>query len=159
VMISSTFSMGKGSRREGRQLTRFFSCSNPSETGLSRSWREHLLSIHSPVGGCASFLFPSSSDLLGAISDPLATSCSGLRGEGRGDLGGRIPPGGWWRAYGLIWGFFSLWADCRLEAQFFLTAAAGLNNQQLGKSLLFQSSRVVFGNIPKMRGHLVDCLD
>jgi hypothetical protein len=34
---------GKGSRKEGRQLTRFFSCSNPSETSLFRSVREHLL--------------------------------------------------------------------------------------------------------------------
>jgi hypothetical protein len=68
MTISSTFSIGKGSRKEGRQLTRFLSCSNPSETSLLRSLREHLLYVHSPVDGCASFFFPSISDLLGAIS-------------------------------------------------------------------------------------------
>jgi hypothetical protein len=46
-----------------------------------------------------------------------------------------------------------------LKAQFFPTVVAGLNNQRGGEKLLFRSSRVVFWNIPKMRGHLVDCLD
>jgi hypothetical protein len=74
--------------------------------------------------------------------------------SGRKDLTGRVAEGA-----RLNLGIFLALGDCRLEAQFFLTAAAGLNNQRLGKSLLFRSSRVVFRNIPKMRGHLVDCLD
>jgi hypothetical protein len=60
--------MRKGSRNEGRQLTKFLSWSNPSETSLLRSLREHLVCVHSPDGGCAFFLFPSFSDFLGAIS-------------------------------------------------------------------------------------------
>jgi hypothetical protein len=132
--------MGKGSRNEGRQLTRFLSWSNPSETSLLRSMREYLLCVHSPVGGCASFFFPSFSDFLGAIS---GSACQELLG-GCGERGGEIC--GDWDFFrrmtaerGSIWGFWWLLANCRLEAQFLLGVAAGLNNQRLGTVLLFWS--------------------
>jgi hypothetical protein len=71
-------------------LTRFLSCSNPSETSLFRSLREHLLYIQSPVDGCASFFFPSISDLLGAISRFARHELLG----GCGERGGEIWAGG-----------------------------------------------------------------
>jgi hypothetical protein len=37
-------------------------------------------------------------------------------------------------ALGSDWGFWWLLPECRLEAQFSLTVAAGLNNQRVGKS-------------------------
>jgi hypothetical protein len=81
--------MGKGSRNEGRQLTRFLSWSNPSETSLLRSLREHLLCVHSSDGGCASFFFPSFSDFLGAISGSAHHELLGGCGErGREIWGG-----------------------------------------------------------------------
>jgi hypothetical protein len=73
--------MGKGSRNEGRQLRRFLSWSNPLETRLLRSLWEHLLCVHSPNGGCASFFFPSFSDLLGAISGSARHELLGGCGE------------------------------------------------------------------------------
>jgi hypothetical protein len=77
--------MGKGSWNEGRQLIRFLSWSNPSETSLLRSLREHLLCVHSPDGGCASF-FPSFSDLLGAISGSARHELLGGCGERGGEI-------------------------------------------------------------------------
>jgi hypothetical protein len=77
---------GKGFRNEGRQLTRFLSWSNPSETSLLRSLREHLLCVHSSDGGCASFFFPSFSDLLGAISGSALHELLGGCGERGGEI-------------------------------------------------------------------------
>jgi hypothetical protein len=77
---------GKGSRNEGRQLTRFLSWSNPSETSLLRSLREHLLCVHSPDGGCVSFFFPSFSDFLGAISGSAHHELFGGCGERGGEI-------------------------------------------------------------------------
>jgi hypothetical protein len=79
---------GKGSRNEGHQLTRFLSWSNPSETSLLRSLREHLLWVHSSVGGCASFFFPSFSDFLGAISGSARHKLLGGCGERGGEIWG-----------------------------------------------------------------------
>jgi hypothetical protein len=78
--------MGKGSRNEGYQLIRFLFWSNPSETSLLRSLREHLLCVHSPDGGCASFFFPSFSDLLGAISGSARHKLLGGCGERGGEI-------------------------------------------------------------------------
>jgi hypothetical protein len=119
--------MGKGSRKEGRQLTRFFSCSNPSETSLLRSVREHLLYVHSLVDGCASFFFPSISDFLGAISDSLATRCSGAAGRGVGRSGTgdffEGDGGGAW-----LWlGIFLDLGKMQIGSTVFHTVAAGLN--------------------------------
>jgi hypothetical protein len=136
-MISSIFSMGNGSRYKGRQLTRFLSCSKPSETRLFRWLREHLLCVHSAVEGCASFFFPSISAFLGAISDSLATRCSGAtrrvarRLEREDSLGGMVA------AFGSDWGFWRFLAKGRLKAQFFPTVVAGLYNQRSGGKLLF----------------------
>jgi hypothetical protein len=128
---------GKKFTERGAPVDKVFSCSNPSETSLFRSLREHLLYVHSPVDSCASFFFPSISDFLGAISG--STGHETL--EGCGERGGEIGVGDFFgrmtAARGSVWGFLWLLARCRLEAQFFLTVAAGLNNQWLGKSLLF----------------------
>jgi hypothetical protein len=124
-------------------LTGFFSCSNPSETSLFRSLREHLLCVHSRVDGCASFFFPSISAFLGAISDSLATRCSGAAGRGVGRSEREDFFGGM-AAFGSDWGFWRFLSKCRLKAQFFPTVVAGLNNQRGGEKLLFRSSRVVF---------------
>jgi hypothetical protein len=62
-------------------------------------------------------------------------------------------------AHGSVWGFFAALGKMQIGSTVFLTDAAGLNNQRVGKSLLFQSSRIIFWNLRKMRGHLVDCLD
>jgi hypothetical protein len=129
--------MGKGSRYEGRQLTRFFSCSNPSETSLFRLLREHLLCVHSAVDGSTSFLFSSISDFLDAISDVLATRCSGAAGRGAGRLERENLLGGMVAALGSDWGFWWLLAECGLKAQLFPTVIAGLNNQRGGENLLF----------------------
>jgi hypothetical protein len=120
---------GKGSRKDGRQLTRFLSWSNPLETSLLRSLREHLLCVHSPDGGCASFFFPSFSDFLGAISRSARHELLGGCGE-RGreiwvDWGS--PRGRRWSA-ALFGGFWKFLADCRLEAQFLLGIIVRLNN-------------------------------
>jgi hypothetical protein len=130
--------MGKGSRNEGRQLKRFLSWSNPSETSLLRSLREHLLCVHSPVGGCASFFFPSFSDFLGAISGSAHHELLGGCEERGGEIWGD------WDFFGRmkvervsIWGFWRLLADYRLKAQFLLGVTAGLNNQRLETVLLF----------------------
>jgi hypothetical protein len=56
----------------------------------------------------------------------------------------------------LIGGFGNFLADCRLEARILPGVTAGLNNQRPVIGLLFQSSGVVSGNIPKVRGRLVD---
>jgi hypothetical protein len=85
---------------------------------------------------------PPSSSLLSLISwapslDLLATSCSGLRGEGRGDLGDWDFFGRMKAERGFIWGFWRLLADCSLKVQFLLGVTAGLNNQRLGTVLLF----------------------
>jgi hypothetical protein len=63
--------------------------------------------------------------------------------------------------FGFDWGFWWLLADCRLEAQFSLTVAAGLNNQRVGKSYCpkVQESLPKFREYSKVLGHLVDCLD
>jgi hypothetical protein len=139
-MISSTFSMGKGSRKEWRQLTRFLSWSNPSETSLLRSLREHLLCVHSLDGGCASFFFPSFSDLLGAISrfarHELLRGCGERGGEVWVDwssLRGRRRDAA---QFGVFWKFL---ADFILKAQFLLGVIVGLNNQRLGTVLLLRS--------------------
>jgi hypothetical protein len=148
MTISSTFSMGKGPQNEGHQLTRFLSCSNLSETNLLKSLREHLLCVHSPVAGCASFFLPSASDFLGAISGSacrLPRVARGLRGEGRGDLGGWDFSERMTAERGLVWGFLRLLANCRLEAQSFLTIAAGLNNQLLGKVYCFEDEELFLG--------------
>jgi hypothetical protein len=129
--------MGKGSRYEGRQLTRFFSCSNPSKTSLFRLLREHLLCVHSAVDGSASFLFSSISDFLDAISDALATRCSGAAGRGAGRSERENFLGGMAAALGSDWGFGWLLAECGLKARFFPTVIAGLNNQRGGEKLLF----------------------
>jgi hypothetical protein len=47
----------------------------------------------------------------------------------------------------------------QIESTVFLTVAAGLNNQRGGKSYCSEVQESFFGNILKMRGHLVDCLD
>jgi hypothetical protein len=47
----------------------------------------------------------------------------------------------------------------QIESTVFSTIIAGLNNQRGGEQLLFRSSGVIFENIPKSRGRLVDCLD
>jgi hypothetical protein len=130
-------SMGKGSRKEGRQLTRFFSCSNPSETSFFRLLREHLLCVHSAVAGSASFLISSISDFLDAISDALATRCSGAarRGAGRSEWESFLGEGG-----GAWLGLGNLVAldGKQIESEvFFPTVIAGLNNQQGGEKLLF----------------------
>jgi hypothetical protein len=55
---------------------------------------------------------------------------------------------------------YGSWQIADWKHSFFLAVTAGLNNQQLGlKVLLFQRRGVVSGNIRKMRGYLVDCLD
>jgi hypothetical protein len=125
----------------GRQLIRFFSCSNPSETRL---FREHLLCVHSAVEGCASFFFLSISAFLGAISDSLATRCLGAAGRGAERLEREDFFGGKAAAFGSVWGFWRFLAKCRLKAQSFPTVVVGLNNQQGGEKLLFRSSRVIF---------------
>jgi hypothetical protein len=109
---------GKRFTKEGRQLTRFLSCSNPSETSLLRSLREHLLYVHSPVDGCASFFFPSSSDLLGTISGSARHESLG----GCMERGEEIWAGGFRREDGgertaQFGDFLRLLAICRLEAQ------------------------------------------
>jgi hypothetical protein len=127
--------MGKGSRNEGRQLTRFLSWSNPSETSLLRSLREHLLCVHSPVGGCTSFFFPSFSDFLGAISGTARHELLGGCGRGAGSSG----------ALGFLWedeGGARLYLGIlaalgRLKAKFLLGVTVGLNNQRLGTVLQF----------------------
>jgi hypothetical protein len=115
--------------------------------------------VHSAVDGCASFFFPSISDFLGAISNSLATRCSGAAGIGAGRLEREDFFGGMAAALGLDWEFWRFLAKCRLKAQFFPTVVAGLNNQQGGESYCSEVRGSFFGNIPKMRGHLVDCLD
>jgi hypothetical protein len=132
--------MGKGSRNEGRQLTRFLSWSNPTETSPLRSLREHLLCVRSPVGGCASFFFPSFSDFLGAISGSTRHELLGGCGERDREIWGDWDFSGGMKAErGSIWEFWWLLANCRLEAQFLLGVTAGLNNQRLGIVLLFWS--------------------
>jgi hypothetical protein len=81
--------MGKGSWKEGHQLTRFFSCSNPSETNFFRLLREHLLCVHPVVNGSASFFISSISDFLDAISDALSHEMLGGCGERGGEVGAR----------------------------------------------------------------------
>jgi hypothetical protein len=107
--------MGKGSRKEGRQLTRFFSCSNPSETSLFRLLREHLLCVHSAVDGSASFFFPPISDFLDAISDALSHEMLGGCGERGGRLEREDLLKGTAAAFGSDWGFGGFWrnADCK----------------------------------------------
>jgi hypothetical protein len=122
--------------------------------------REHLLCDHSAVEGYASSIFFSSiSAFLGAISDSLATRCSGAAGRVAGRLERQDLHGGMAAALGSDWGFWWLLAECGLKARFFPTVVAGLNNQRDGEKLLFQSSGVTSENIPKSRGRLVDCLD
>jgi hypothetical protein len=87
----------------GRQLTRFFSCSNPSETSLLGLSREHLLCVHSAVDGSASFL--------DAISDALATRCSGAAGRGAGRSEREDFFGGWWRRLVPIGDFGGSWQN------------------------------------------------
>jgi hypothetical protein len=60
---------------------------------------------------------------------------------------------------GSDWGFGNFLADWRLEARILPGVTAGLNNQWPVIGLLFQSWRVISGDIPKMRGRLVDFLD
>jgi hypothetical protein len=93
--------------REGCQLTRFLSWSNPLETSLLRSFREHLLWVHSPVGGCTSFFFPSFSDFLGAISGSARHEL--LRGCG--ERGGEI-----WED----WDFCGSWQIADWKHSFYL---------------------------------------
>jgi hypothetical protein len=50
-------------------------------------------------------------------------------------------------ALGSDWGFWCLLAECRLEATFSLTVAAGLNNQRVGKSYCSK----VQDSLPKFR--------
>jgi hypothetical protein len=128
----------------GRQLTRFFSCSNPSETRLFRLLREHLLCVHSAVEGCASFFFPLISAFLGTISDSLAMRSSGAAGRGAGRLE-REDFFGWMAAaLGPDWGFWRFLAKCRLEAQYFPTIVAGLNNQRGREKLPFRRWGVIW---------------
>jgi hypothetical protein len=47
----------------------------------------------------------------------------------------------------------------QIESTVFLTVTTGLNNQRGGESYYSEVQESLFGNIPKMRGHLVDCLD
>jgi hypothetical protein len=46
---------------------------------------------------------------------------------------------------GFVWEFLRLLANCRLEAQSFLTIAAGLNNQRLGKIYCFEDEESFLG--------------
>jgi hypothetical protein len=119
--------MGNGSRNEGRQLTRFLSWSNPSKTSLLRSLREHLLCVHSPDGGCASFFFPSFSDLLGAISGSARHELLG----GCGERGGEI-----WVDWdfskrmkaecGSIWGILAVLGGLQIESTVFTQRYRGV---------------------------------
>jgi hypothetical protein len=63
----------------------------------------------------------------------------GLRGKGRGVLVGLGLSKRERAECGSIWGFEKFLVDCRLEAQFLLSVATGLNNQRLDTVLLFQS--------------------
>jgi hypothetical protein len=60
----------------------------------------------------------------------------GLRGEGRGGRSGSLS---WGKAAVLDsdWGIWWLLMECRLNAWFFPTVIAGLNNQRGGEKLLF----------------------
>jgi hypothetical protein len=128
---------GERFTERGAQLTRFFSCSNPSETSFSRLLREHLLCVHSVVDGSASFVLSSISDFLDAISDALATRCSGAAGRGARRSERKNLLGGKAAALGSEWGFWWLLMECRLKAWFFPTVIAGLNNQRGGEKSLF----------------------
>jgi hypothetical protein len=119
--------MGKGSRNEGRQLTRFLSWSNPSETSLLRSLREHLLCVHSPNGGCASFFFSSFSDLLGAISGSAHHELLG----GCGERGGEIwVDGDFFKRKkaecGSIWGILAVFGKLQIGSAVFTWSFRGV---------------------------------
>jgi hypothetical protein len=76
----------------------------------------------------------------------LPRDARGLRERG-GEVGAEDLFGGMSAALGSDWGFWWLLAECRLEAQFSLTVAAGLNNQQVGKSYCSE----VQESLPKFR--------
>jgi hypothetical protein len=137
-MISSIFSMGKGSRNEGRQLTRFLSWSNPSETSLLKSLRKHLLCVHSPDGGRASFFFPSFSDFLGAISGSARHELLGGYGERGGEIWGGL---GFFKRMkverGFGWGILVALGKLQIGSTVFTQCYRGLNNQRLDAVLLF----------------------
>jgi hypothetical protein len=83
---------------------------------------------------------------------------------GCGESGGEVGAGGFpWGDGGGAWlglGIFVAFGGMRIESVvFFPTVVAGLNNQRGGEKLLFRSSGVTSENIPRSRGHLVDCLD
>jgi hypothetical protein len=81
----------------------------------------------------------------------------GLRGEGRGGRSGRISLGDGGGAWSRL-GISAVLGKMQIESTVFSIVIAGLNNQRGGERLLFRSRRVIFWNIPKMRGHLVDSL-
>jgi hypothetical protein len=129
--------MGNGSRSEGRQLTRFLSWSSPSETSPLSSLREHLLCVHSPVGGCASFFFPSFSDLLGAISGSARHELLGGCGERGGEIEGGLGLFKRMKADRYFaWGIS--WRIADWKHGFYPQVTAGLNNHRLDSDLLFR---------------------
>jgi hypothetical protein len=67
--------------------------------------------VHSAVDGCASFFFSSISDFLDAISDALATRCSGATGRGAGRTEREDFFGGWRRRLVPIGNFGGSWQN------------------------------------------------